>query len=238
MLAHAARSQVAKSALTILLVAGLAGASFYWGMWVERGRPRTEAPAVEQAAVPFTTERSEDTPHLSKPEPRVVLPPAPAKSLAKAQQQPSQTQQSQPKSQQAPQATPVMGRPVTGDVLVGYEWTYSPAFGDWRFHTGVDLKADTGSPVKAALAGTVTGIKTDPTNGTVVTIDHSSGFSTSYAGLDGTGISIAVGDKVVRNQVLGRIGDPALVEVELGPHLHFEVKRNGSAENPAKYIPR
>lgn len=253
---NAVRSETVKSLATIILVAGLATASFYMGMWIERGRVSTpQSQAVERTAEQQpVTERSENAPKPqtatpkpapAPPAPKDVAPNAPKAGAATK----SSTTATKTTTGAAASATTgsgatasgaatrlVMAVPVTGDKIFGYDWMYSPSFGDWRFHTGMDLKSDVGSPVKAALNGTVLSIKEDPTNGLTVVLDHGSGLVTVYGGLDS--LCINQGDKVVKNQIIGRIGDPPLVEADLGPHLHFEVRKNGLPEDPAAYLPK
>jgi murein DD-endopeptidase MepM/ murein hydrolase activator NlpD len=243
---NAARSEAVKSLATIILVAALATASFYMGMWIERGRVSApQAQVVERTAEPQpVTERSENTPKTqaatpkpspAPPVPKDVAPGAPkAGATTKATSKTTATSGGAVPTASA--AKPVMAVPVTGDKIFGYDWMYSPSFGDWRFHTGLDIKADVGAPVKAALGGTVLSIKQDPTNGLVVVLDHGSGLVTVYGGLDS--LCVDEGDKVVKNQIIGRIGDPPLVEADLGPHLHFEVRKNGLPEDPVAYLPK
>jgi len=256
---NAVRSETVKSLATIILVAGLATASFYMGMWIERGRVSApQSQAVEQATEQQpVTERSENTPKIQtatpKPAPVPTAPKdvAPVAPKAGAMTKSTTTAAAGAKSTTATAAgtstgsgatksgaatRPVMAVPVTGDKIFGYDWMYSPSFGDWRFHTGMDVKSDVGSPVKAALNGTVLSIKEDPTNGLTVVLDHGSGLVTVYGGLDS--LCVNEGDKVVKNQIIGRIGEPPLVEADLGPHLHFEVRKDGLPEDPAAYLPK
>ena len=245
---NAARSETVKSLATIILVAGLATASFYMGMWIERGRVTApQSQAVERTTEPPVTERSENTPKTQTAKPKTAPAPvpkdvAPAKPKAGAAT-PGTTGAGSGTTAGAARTTgttavtqPVMAVPVVGEKVFGYDWMYSPSFGDWRFHTGMDVKSDAGTPVKAALNGTVLSVKEDPTNGLTIVLDHGGGLVTVYGGLDG--VCVDEGAKVVKSQIIGLVGEPPLVEADLGPHLHFEVRRDGKPEDPAGYFPK
>lgn len=249
---QAIRSQIFKSVVTMLLVAGLATASFHWGMWVERGRPRPAPSITVDYQEPVVTERSEDmSPSTvkagtTKPGSKARVPTTQkptAMQKASSSGKPGASGAAKPTTEagKAGSAKPsstaaIMARPVTGQTLVCNEWVYSPSFGDWRFHSGLDLGAEKGTPVKAVLDGTVISIKDDPAYGRTVQIDHGGGITAVYAGLED--VPVATGERVARNQVIGRIGEPGILEADMGPHLHFEVRRNGSPENPLSYLPR
>lgn len=104
---------------------------------------------------------------------------------------------------------------------------------DWRTHNGVDLQAQTGTPVNAAFSGTVTQISTDPMWGTVIQVESGS-LTARYAGLEET-LLVAEGDSVPQGQQLGSVGTIPC-ELALEPHLHFEVKENGSYVDPLSFL--
>jgi len=245
---NATRSETVRSIATIILVAGLATASFYMGMWIERGRVSApESQVVERATEPPVTERSENAPKTETAKPNPVpapvpkdVAPAPPKMGAATK---STTGTGTGTAAQAAQTVgssaaerPVMAVPVLGEKVFGYDWMYSPSFGDWRFHTGLDIRSDAGTPVKATLNGTVLSVKQDPTNGLTVVLDHGAGLVTLYGGLDG--VCVEEGAKVVKSQIIGFVGEPPLVEADLGSHLHFEVRKDGKPEDPAAYFPK
>lgn len=130
--------------------------------------------------------------------------------------------------------------PVVGSVSKEFEIdvpTYSLTMNDYRAHTGVDVSAALGSEVIAASAGTVCKIWTDPLMGRCVTLDHGEGIYTSYMNLaDELDSSLEVGAKVGMGQVLGAVGESAMVEIAEEPHLHLEMKVDGKYVDPLEYM--
>ncbi|KAL3690268.1 hypothetical protein R1sor_016577 [Riccia sorocarpa] len=109
----------------------------------------------------------------------------------------------------------------------------SSPFG-WRwgaFHEGVDLAADQGSPILASDKGTVTFAGWSGRYGYLLTIQHDGGFSTRYAHC--CSIHARVGQQVVRGQHVAAVGSTGR---STGPHLHFEVRRNGEALDPFHWV--
>lgn len=106
-----------------------------------------------------------------------------------------------------------------------------PIHGTYGFHSGVDLAAPAGTPIKATRAGTVTRATYDSASGYYVTVNHGDGFSSSY--LHMTHYIVGVGDKVSQGQVLGYVGSTGW---STGNHLHFSIYYNGTAQNPAAYM--
>ena len=99
------------------------------------------------------------------------------------------------------------------------------------FHSGMDFRAGTGTPVLAAAAGTVTFAGANGGYGKMVEIDHGNGLATRYAHMSQVGVS--VGQSITGGQQVGLSGSTGR---STGPHLHFEVRRNGSAIDPARFI--
>lgn len=101
------------------------------------------------------------------------------------------------------------------------------------FHPGVDLGAEVGDPIRPFMAGTVVeaGYVTDGYGNTIL-IDHGKGLTSRYAHL--SKIEVNTGDKVTTSTEIGKVG---LSGHTTGPHLHFEVRINGDAQNPCGYIP-
>lgn len=128
--------------------------------------------------------------------------------------------------------------PVSGQTLNGYaaeQLAFNSTTQDWRTHEGVDLAAATGSPVKAACAGTVTAVYDDEYMGTTVVIRHTDGYETRYSNLAAMP-TVSAGDTVAAGDVLGSVGRTALLEIGAEPHLHFAVTRNGESVEPADFI--
>ena len=115
---------------------------------------------------------------------------------------------------------PVHG-PVTSE--------YGPRWGG--FHSGIDIGAPAGTPIAAAKGGVVTFAGWDDFGyGNLVLIDHGNGFATAYAHQSRIGSS--VGQVVAQGQTVGAVGCTGNCT---GDHLHFEIRVNGSAQNPRGY---
>jgi len=121
--------------------------------------------------------------------------------------------------------------PTNGILVSGFGYRHSPVFGASRFHSGIDIAADTGTPVIAADGGQVIEAAHMGGYGYSVLIYHGGGVATFYAHL--SGFAVSAGQKVKRGQVIGYVGTTGWTT---GPHLHFEVRVNGVAQNPIKYL--
>lgn len=99
------------------------------------------------------------------------------------------------------------------------------------YHTGIDIAAGYGAPVGAAEGGRVVYAGWGGGYGRMVEISHGGGVTTVYAHL--SSITVSVGQEVERGQVIGYVGASGNAT---GPHLHFEVRVNGSARNPLQYL--
>jgi len=124
-------------------------------------------------------------------------------------------------------------RPLAGALLVDFGWQYSTTLEDWRFHPGVDIQAAEGTGVRAALAGKVVHVLETFEYGLTVRIDHGAGYATVYGQLKSS--SVKAGDVVSQGAQIGIVGSPAGIELEDGPHLHFELLSGQEALNPQDY---
>ena len=128
--------------------------------------------------------------------------------------------------------------PVSGEVLADYSMAalaYNETTRDWRTHAGVDLAAALGDPVAAAEAGTVTAVYQDDYLGATVEILHDSGYTTVYSNL-AESPSVHVGQAVAAGEVIGAVGDTALLEVGQASHLHFAVSDANGSVDPLDYL--
>ena len=121
--------------------------------------------------------------------------------------------------------------PVTGRLTSPYGNRRSPLTGRRQFHTGIDISAPAGTPVRSAMSGRVITVSRDRVYGNYIVINHHSGFRTKYAHLSAA--SVRAGDYVETGQ---RIGDVGSTGLSTGPHLHFGVFINGATVNPRRFL--
>ena len=117
--------------------------------------------------------------------------------------------------------------PVAGFLKSGFGMRRHPILGMVRMHAGIDIVAPNGALVKAADGGQIIQAGYDGGYGNSIVVYHGGGFATWYAHL--SRIIVAVGQNVSRGEVIGLVGATGLAT---GPHLHFEVRINGAAQNP------
>ena len=128
--------------------------------------------------------------------------------------------------------------PVEGEVIKEFakdNLIYSETLEEWITHTGIDIKADRTTIVKAVADGTVKSIKNDPRYGLTVTIEHADGYTSVYSSLL-TAEFVKEGEKVTQGQTIGTVGNSAVFEVAEDNHLHFELLKDGSNINPEMYL--
>ena len=121
-----------------------------------------------------------------------------------------------------------MRMPVSGGVSSRYGMRRHPILHARRFHRGIDLKAASGTPVRASADGRAEFAGWSGGYGRQVRIGHGKGLATSYSHM--SRIAVAPGAVVRRGQIIGYVGSSGL---STGPHLHYEVYRNGRPVNPA-----
>ncbi len=133
----------------------------------------------------------------------------------------------------------VFSLPVSGaTVSTGYTFWYNSTLNRYNLHTGVDFKAEAGTSVSAAYAGTVESVTQTLLEGGKVVIDHGNGLKTEYASID-VSESLRAGDKVEQGEVIGTVSAAADAmgnEYNEGAHLHFEVVEDGKSIDPVAYL--
>lgn len=124
--------------------------------------------------------------------------------------------------------------PVDGPYVITSSFSVRehPLFGYTKMHPAIDLAKNQGSPIYAIAAGTVTTAAYGKANGYYVGLAHGNGYSSIYCHM--TQYTVSVGDSVSQGQVIGYVGSTGW---STGPHLHIEIHQNGTALNPAEYLP-
>ena len=122
-------------------------------------------------------------------------------------------------------------RPVPGRITSGFGPRLHPILGYTRMHTGVDMTAPLGQGIRAGAAGTVIVAGTYGGYGLTVIIDHGGGMTTLYA--HQSKLFVSRGESVGAGDTVGEAGATGLAT---GPHLHFEVRINGTPVDPADYL--
>jgi murein DD-endopeptidase MepM/ murein hydrolase activator NlpD len=125
----------------------------------------------------------------------------------------------------------IIGWPVSASVGSGFGYRVHPIFGTRKLHTGIDLNAGSGTPIKASESGTVILAHTYGGYGRAVVIDHGGGLSTLYA--HQSSMLVSEGQRVERGDVIGYVGCTGYCT---GPHLHFETREWGTPVDPMKYL--
>ena len=128
--------------------------------------------------------------------------------------------------------------PLDGQTVAEYSMeclSYNQTTRDWRVHAGLDLAAETGTPVTAAADGEIYTVYEDDQMGTTVVIRHDGGYTTHYASL-AEGVPVKAGDKVTLGQTIGFVGSTALMESALGDHVCFRVTCDGETVDPADFL--
>ena len=98
-------------------------------------------------------------------------------------------------------------------------------------HTGLDIAASSGTPIKVVADGTVTGASYNGSYGNLVKVDHGNGVETWYAHT--SKMYVSVGQKVTAGEVIAAVGSTGN---STGAHLHLEIRINGNHVNPQQYL--
>ncbi len=121
--------------------------------------------------------------------------------------------------------------PLEGRVASSFGEREDPINGEGAFHTGIDIDAPYGTPVRAAADGEVSGASMGVGYGREVVLDHGHDVRTVYGHL--SAIAVVPGQRVTRGQVIGYVGESGRAT---GPHLHYEVRVHNVPVNPYKYL--
>lgn len=121
--------------------------------------------------------------------------------------------------------------PVEGRVASSFGERQDPINGEGAFHSGIDIDAPYGTPVRATADGSVTGAAMGAGYGREVELDHGHNLMTLYGHL--SAIAVFAGQHVTRGQIIGYVGQSGRAT---GPHLHYEVRVHNVPVNPHKYL--
>ncbi len=126
-----------------------------------------------------------------------------------------------------------VGWPVTGRLMDGYGHRSDPFSGEGAMHTGIDISASMGSPVKSTADGIVAYSGWNSGYGRCVIVDHGNGYQTLYGHLSRA--SVIVGEEVRQGEIVGLVGTSGR---STGPHLHYEVRIHSTPVNPYRFLAR
>ncbi len=126
-----------------------------------------------------------------------------------------------------PLANPAPGRSVTSPFGVRTD----PLLGTAALHSGMDFRAPTGMPAKVTAPGIVVKAGWNGGYGRMVEVDHGNGFATRYGHL--SKINVTVGKRLNAGDVVGKTGSSGR---STGPHLHYEIRHNGEAIDPLRFL--
>lgn len=121
--------------------------------------------------------------------------------------------------------------PVSGDITSYFGNRMHPILKKRKYHSGIDIAAVAGTPIAASDYGVVIFSGRNGGYGLMITLDHGAGISTVYAHC--SSLLVKNGETVSKGQTIAKVGSTGL---STGPHLHFEVRKDGVPVNPLNYI--
>lgn len=130
-----------------------------------------------------------------------------------------------------PDAPTGMQTPVSGILSSPWGERKDPLTGEVRFHEGIDIEANKGAAIEAALDGAVEEAGSSPSYGNYIKLGHAGGLETIYAHC--STVNAKKGETVRQGETIAKVGDTG---ASVGSHLHFEVLKDGKPVNPLDYI--
>jgi murein DD-endopeptidase MepM/ murein hydrolase activator NlpD len=121
--------------------------------------------------------------------------------------------------------------PAKGAVTSGFGWRISPFGGGAELHQGIDIASEPGTPVVATADGEVVESGWGGDYGNMVRIDHGNGLATVYG--HNERLAVNLGQRVQKGQVIAYAGSTGR---STGPHVHYEVRKDGAAVDPWRYL--
>lgn len=124
-------------------------------------------------------------------------------------------------------------KPLNSLIISNYGMRVHPVYRFRRMHEGIDFRARIGTPIYATGDGTISLASRYSTFGLTIIIDHGYGFESLYAHLSAFAPGIKANRKVLRGDLIGYTGNTGVVE---GPHLHYEIHKDGIPVDPLNYM--
>ena len=122
-------------------------------------------------------------------------------------------------------------RPASGRISSGFGYRYHPILHREKLHTGEDIAAGYGTPFRAARGGRVLYAGWQTAYGKTIIIDNGNGTTTLYG--HASKLNVSAGQSIKEGQTIGNVGSTGW---STGPHLHFEVRKNGKPINPSQFV--
>lgn len=223
--------------LLVLLITALAV-----GLVTAAGRRNRPAETTVPTAATVTTppEKEHTSPSVTTHRPILTTPPAtaPMTTAPTVTTAPATTPKPTAAMEEPTPTLPQFIMPTIGNVAKTFSidaLVWSNTMEDYRTHNGIDICASVGEGVMAAADGIVAEVYVDPMMGNTVVIAHDGDAKTIYQNL-GDNITVSTGDTVKSGEVIGSVGESALIEIAEEPHLHFEMLVSGTRVDPLSYI--
>ena len=188
------------------------------------------SPAPAQTAQPTQTSQL-----AQAAKPTQAAQPSPASQPAKAPQKPAAAAgvSAAPGKGAAAQSGQQLVWPYQGGIVKAFGWAYSGTHEDWRFHQGIDIAADEGDEVVAAMGGRIASVEETGLYGVRITVEHPGKLKTVYACLGGA--LVKTGDTVKAGDPIATVGRAAFEWTD-PVHIHFETVSESGPVDPAKYL--
>ena len=210
-----------------------------WALLLSRSWTVEDAKDAVDVLREFWTPQSETVAVMAQPdEATTTQPPAEARAAKepdiKAETQPAAKAAAKNTSFSPSAVTVPITRPVEGGRYSSYfGYRNNPITHKYAFHTGLDIAVPTGTAIRAAYGGTVRLVGEDGRSGKYVTISHDDGYETFYCHCSET--LVTEGTVVRAGEAVAKVGATGWAT---GPHLHFEIRKNGTKLDPLQILER
>ncbi len=130
---------------------------------------------------------------------------------------------------------PMADYTISMDYTIDGDFVYSSTMEEWTSHRGIDFIAKGSKDVKAVADGKVESVTVDDEYGTKIVIDHGNGLKSIYSSL-AENTAVKKGDSVKKGTKIGEASDSFYLEWKEGPHVHFEMTKDGKNVSPREYL--